>query len=427
MKTIFRFFGSTALLAGLVAAGSLGVFAQDAPAPDPCDLDAANAVYRKFTDNIKSTSLEGQKLAVAGGEEYVKKYEACEQFKVQVTYIKDYLPSLKKWIVEEEARQKKAALFTAFDNSIQASKWDESFSVGKQLLALEPDNLNILLVLGSIGSAETGKTPRNTKYNADSIMYAKSVIQKIGEGKTSQNYGAFQFSYVNKENAVSWMNYGIGMMMYFGQNNKKEALGYFYKATQSGTTKDLPQIYGIIGDYYFDEVKRLGEEIKVKTEAAGNKDTDETIALVAQLKGYAERATDAYTRAINLVKDPKAAKYKEGLVSARQTMYKLRFQKETGVNEFVAAQVSKPFPDPTTVPTPIVEADPADAPAAKPATQGSTPAAAPASGAKPATTPATNGTKPAATPATKKPVSTTGAASANSTAKKPAAKKKGTR
>lgn len=436
MKTIFRFFGSTALLTGLVAAGSLGVFAQDAPAADPCtNVDAANAIYKKFTDNYGVQTIPGQKAAIEAGDEYVKGYGACEQFKAQVTFVKDYLATARTRVGQMEEADTLKKLFDAFDTSVRAGKFDESFATGKSIMAKQPDNLNIPIILGSIGLAETGKTPRVTKYNADSISFAKTAIQKLNEGKTSPKFGALMYEYNSKDNALGWLNYSIGYQMFHGQNSKKEALGYLYKAAQTGTTKDVAQVYGIIADYYFDEVKRLGEEIKVKTQAANNQDTDETKALIAQLKGYAERATDAYGRAAKLAKD---AKYKEGLTKSMNDMYRLRFQKAEGATEFVAAQNAKPMPDPTVAPTPIVEADPADA--AKPATQGTTPAATtstttgtkpatttPTSGTKPAATPATNGTKPAATPATKKPVSVNGTTSSNTTAKKPVVKKKGTR
>lgn len=438
MKTIFRFFGSTALLTGLVAAGSLGVFAQDTPAPNPCDnIDGANGLYKKVTDNYGTQTIPAQKAAIEAGEEYVKVYGACEQYKAQVTFVKDYLPGAKTWVTKAGEAEEMNKLFGAFDTSVKAGKFDESFTIGKSITAKQPDNLNIPIILGSIGLAETGKTPRVTKYNADSISFAKTAIQKLNEGKTSPKFGALMYEYNSKDNALGWLNYSIGYQMYYGQSNKKEALGYLYKATQSGTTKDLAQVYGIIGDYYYDEVKRLGEDYAVKTKAANNQDTDETKAIVAQLKAYAERATDVYGRAAKLAKD---AKYKDGLNKSMSDMYRMRFQKTEGAAEFVASQNAKPMPDPTTVPTPIVEADPADA--AKPSTQGATtPAGAtatptagtkpanttPTSGTKPATTPATNGTKPAATPATKKPVSVNGTTSSNTTAKKPVVKKKGTR
>jgi hypothetical protein len=322
-------------------------------------------------------------------------------------------------------------------------------------MALDPENLDIMITMGSIGLDETAKNPRITKYNTDTLNYARTSLQKIGEGKASrQNWGVLQFAYKSKENAVGWLNYTIGYITYFDKGDKKGALPFLYKAAYNGVdTKKIPQVYGILGDFYFDEVKRLGEEIRLKTVASNSAPTpeaktvliNESKVLIAQLKGYAERALDAYARARSLVPatDPKQKAYRDGLTGQIDTIYNLRFQKPDGLNEFVAAQIQKPLPDPTTVPAPIVEVDPADVPPTTPGTTtpgtnpGTKPVTPATNGTKPAVTPATNGTKPPATAptTTKKPVSVNGTGSPSTTAtakakpvtKKPVVKKKGTR
>ena len=246
------------------------------------------------------------------------------------------------------------------------------------------------------------------------------------------------------------MNYTIGFVTFYGQNNKKEALPYLYKASQIASgAKLLPQTFGIMGDFYFDEVARLGEEIRVKTEAANKQENpeakkaliEETKALIAQSKAYAERGIDAYARAqanIDLKKKPASKGYYDSLGEQITKLYQLRFQTAEGKDAFVSKLIKTSLPDPSTVPTPIVEVDPADVPPAPgttaPGTKPVTPTPAPGT-AKPAVTPATNGTKPPATAptTTKKPVSVNGTGDSSTTAaakpatKKPVVKKKGTR
>ena len=471
MKTIFRFLGVVMVLAVL---GSAAIFAQDTPAapaaPGPCDnIEAREALEAKVRTNFDNKDYKIRQLAVDAGEEYIKTYGACEAQPIKdfIAYLNGYLPSTKKWIADTKKNSELAALFIRFDNALKndavtkTGNWDEVYSVGKQILALDPENLNILITLGSIGLDETAKNPRNTKYNNDTLNYARTSIQKINEGKTTNNFGVFQFSYAikenpkdpkskakmpeSKDNALGWLNYTVGYVTYFDKGDKKGALPFLYKAAYNGVdTKKIPQVYGILGDFYFDEVKRLGEEIRVKTIAAQNKPTDETNALIAQLKAYAERALDAYGRALNLVpaNDPRQKVYRDGLSAQIDTIYNLRFQKPDGRNEFVSAQIQKPLPDPTTVPTPIVEVDPAEVPPATPGTTapGTNPGTKPVTPApgtaKPAVTPVTNGTKPPATAptTTKKPVSVNGTGDSSTTAiaakrpvKKPVVKKKGTR
>jgi hypothetical protein len=464
MKTIFRFLGLAVLAAVFTVAGGTSIFAQDTPAapaaPGPCDnVEAREALETKVRTNFDNKDYKIRQLAVDAGEEYLKTYGTCEAQPIKdfITYLNGYLPPTKTWIAAERKRIELTSLFTRFDTALKndavtkAGNWDEVYSVGKQILALDPDNINILITLGSIGLDETAKTPRNTKYNNDTLNYAKTSIQKLNEGKTSKNLGVFQFAYKTKENALGWLNYTVGYITYFDKGDKKGALPFLYKGAYSGVdTKKLPQIYGILGDFYFDEVKRLGEEIRVKTVAANSAATPEaktaliaeTKVLIAQLKGYAERALDAYGRAKSLVPttDARQKAYRDGLSGQIDTIYNLRFEKPDGLTEWVAAQVQKPLPDPTTVPAPIVEADPADVPAPGTATPGTAPGTKPVTPAapgtaKPAVTPAANGTKPPATAptTTKKPVSvnTTGDSSTTADAKpatrKRVVKKKGTR
>lgn len=479
MKTIFRFLGLAVLAAVFTVAGSTSIFAQDPPAAaSPCDnVEAREALETKVRTNFDNKDYKIRQLAVDAGEEYIKTYSSCEAQPIKdfITYLNGYLPPTKTWIAAQKKSVELTSLFTRFDAALKndavtkSGNWDEVYSVGKQILALDPENINILITLGSIGLDETAKTPRNTKYNDDTLRYAKIAIQKLNEGKTSNNFGVFQFSYAvkenpkdpksktkipeSKENTLGWMNYTVGYVTYFDKGDKKGALPFLYKATQlNSDTKKIAQLYGILGDYYFDEVKRLGDEIKVKTEAANKQETPEaktaliaeTKTLIAQLKGYAERSIDAYSRAKNLVPANDAGKkaYRDGLTARIDTIYNLRFQKSEGLSEFVTAQVSKPLPDPTTIPAPIVEADPADVPPAPGTTTPGTPTkpvATPTPGtAKPGTTPVTNGTKPATTAptTTRKPVSANGASSTPTKSavtvstpkvKKPVAKKKGMR
>ena len=217
MKTIFRFLGLAVLAAVFTAAGGTSIFAQvtpaatpaaPAPAAGPCDsIEAREALETKVRTNFDNKDYKIRQLAVDAGEEYIKTYGACEAQPIKdfIVYLNGYLPPTKKWIAEEDRRIKLAALFTRFDAGLKndavtkTGNWDEVYSVGKQILALDPENINIIISLGSIALDEVVKTPRNNKYNEDTLRYAKMAIQKLNEGKTSNNFGVFQFSYAVKE------------------------------------------------------------------------------------------------------------------------------------------------------------------------------------------------------------------------------------
>ena len=66
---------------------------------------------------------------------------------------------------------------------------------------------------------------------------------------------------------------------------------------------------------------------------------------------------DALARAHKVAKDttPAEKEYKNNLYKGLQDLYKRRFEKEVGLNEWVAATTAKPFPDPTSTVQPVVE------------------------------------------------------------------------
>jgi hypothetical protein len=152
-------------------------------------------------------------------------------------------------------------------------------------------------------------------------------------------------------------------MTFFGENNKQAAVPIYYEVTKlPGSFQKTPAVYGTIGDYYYESVKTLGQE--VKTKIADQKDTDpddvktkkeaDIKATIAMLNGYAERAMDAYSRAYTIAKaDPKSGTYSANLYKAIQTLYTIRFQKQDGIDTWISSAVAKPFPDPSSPVTPI--------------------------------------------------------------------------
>ena len=458
MKTIFRFLALAMLVTAFSAASVTTSFAQD-------PLADKTALYKIYTDNYSAKEHEKRQLALDAAKSYVEKYGTNKEDEEQVNYFKKAIPDLEKGITKQKEdvanAGKKAArdkIINRFSTAVTASKTAsnpanlaETFAASKETLALNDENtLDVLLVISSIGYDQaSAKTPVDT-YNDDTINYSKMAIQKLEANTASANkkYGALGYEYLNKENtdgknnALNWMNYNIGYILYYrqGKDNpakKKEALPYFYKATKyTSSNQKNPTPYQAIGAWYLDEAIRIDKERQVKLAANGNKDNEETLAMVGEQKGYADRAIDAYSRAYKLAKNnPKSDKtYTDSLYTRLKDLYAFRYDnKTTGIDEFVAKVDSTPFPDPTTPITPVkIETT-------EPATTTSgttTPATTPATTKPPTTTPTP---KPATTPPTTKPptagtTTTTGStaetkptATVKPTAKKPAPKKKGTR
>ncbi len=455
MKTIFRFLALAMLLTAFSAASVTTSFAQDQAAEK-------KALYDTYIANYDKPELEKKEAAIAAAKQYVEKFGANADDKQQVDYFKTAIPDLEKAVaamkqkvIDDGNAKATQALFTRFDAALKGTGGkanpSETYAAGKEIVAKQPDFIDVVLVLGSVGFDQAVANPPVDTYNEDALTYAKMAIQKIEENKPSKtgNYGVLQYAYKNKENpdgksnALNWMNYNIGYILYYrqGKDNpakKKEALPYLYKATKyTSTNQKNPTAYQAIGAWYLDEAIRIDKERTAILTANGNKDNEQTLAMVGEQKGYADRAIDAYSRAYKLAKG--AAKpnkeYTDGLYTRLKELYAFRYDgKIEGIDAFVAKVDSTPFPDPTTAITPvkIETTEPAattsstttpvtTAPATKPATTTPTP--------KPATTPATTTKPPTAgtTTTTSSTAETKPAAAVKTNAKKPAPKKKGTR
>ena len=80
---------------------------------------------------------------------------------------------------------------------------------------------------------------------------------------------------------------------------------------------------------------------------------------VALFNGYNERILDAYGRAYKVTKDTPANKaYRDNLYKIMQDVYKRRFDKETGLDAYIASTTAKPFPNQTNEVQPVSTPDP---------------------------------------------------------------------
>lgn len=362
MKTIFRFFSMAAVVAGIAVTGAL--------AQDVCsDVDTPTAQYEKFLGlyNVKPPTEGNVQEAINIGKAFLEKFGACEAWKDQSAFVKPQVARLEKLLIKLADDK----MYARFDAAINSDNADELYAAGRDILAKYPDNINIMFVMAIVGPREVGK--KNMKYNGESLRYATALLEKIKAGtpfnrkdKSGQDtIGALKYE-MTKDNAISELKYSLAYVNFYGQNNKKGAMPYFYEVTQSnGFRKEFPPIYATIGDFYLDEAAPIGVEIAKLIEAIKTAPTEEdkvkineeVKAKVALFNGYTERAMDAYSRAWKFAKDdtPAGKKYKDGLLATIQDLYKRRFDKDTGVNEWVSTATAKPLPDPTSAVQPVVD------------------------------------------------------------------------
>ncbi len=382
MKTIFRYTHIALLLAAFIGIAAVTGYAQN-----PCEDAAGMAdLDGKFRNNYNK-GLAERKIAVEAGKDYIQKYGGCGELTEDfVTYLKASLPKMEERIKTDEAQIAKEKLYVRFDGAVKAKNWDEVYASGKEILAKEPDQLDVMITLGSIGYDELFEGRTNFKYNDDTLRYARQAIAAVESGKTSKTFGLFGWSFKDKQTALAELNLTIGYLTQVALKNKKDAAPFLYKVTQSTTpAAKNPIPYELIGRFYFDELNGLVEKIKAAeaaqspetdTPEAAQKKVDDIKALVAMANGTAERAMDAFSRAFNNAA-PKEVEYKKQMKQNVEAAYKLRFGKVDGVDTWIAGVSNKPFPNPTSPITPVSDPEttttsgsiptPVVTPAAKPA------------------------------------------------------------
>ncbi len=343
-------------------------FAQDVCA----DIEANTALYEEYTKNFKGT-LEQKKTAVKAGNEYIQKYAACADYEPQITYLKRAVPTLEKTIAEMEAEAAKQKRYARFNAAVPAGNAAEIFASGEDILKYEPEFIEIIIVLASVGLDEAA-VKQNDTFNSKAISFAKSAIKKIEGGKTSDTYGLFGWEYKTKENALGWMNYTIGYIEYYRLNSKESGLNYLYKATQMDSeVKDRDFIYVLMGERYAAKAEALNKEI-VEIIKAEEKETFESKTKFALSKGYVDRAIEAFAKGYevakaNMSKETDAAKktemtkYVDGLFNTLKTLYKFRYETVEEplaepelvqqLNSHIAAVSRKPLPSPTSEVQPV--------------------------------------------------------------------------
>mgnify|MGYP001038291854 CR=1 FL=1 len=346
----------------LMLSFSFGASAQE----NPCDK-----LYNgDFVPNYRSTDLTKLKLAIDSGKKFVEQCASEEGYKEPIEFVRKRLPDMEK-------KYNLGSAIERFNDAVKDSKnvkVDQAFSSGKEILTIEPkfaSSLDVMLTLASVGLDQA--LLNNKKYSNETLDYAKRAIEQLEANAPSKDYGLWGFIYKTKEfpdgrdNALAWMNYTIGYILYHHQGKKKDALPYFYKAIQyNSNVKKRPDVYQAIGDYYREEYNRLDDE-RIETAKRAQEETNEELKkqliekaknILALQKGYAERMMDAYARARSLAVNDKL--YQDSLYETIKVLYGVRFDgKKDGVDQYISSLISKPMPDPTTPVNPVIET-PAD-------------------------------------------------------------------
>ncbi len=430
MKTILR-----VLVLALLSVG----FTSISMAQDNTERDA---LYNKFLACYKEKTDEAKVRACQViGKEFLQKFGEDKDNQEVIDFVK-------KQVVRQDAYIKAIqsdARYARFNNALNSKNWAEVFAGGKAILAVEPDELDIMIIMASVGFDRASIDKVDT-YNADTIFYAKEVIKRVEGGAKSETWGPGSWSYITKaypdgkSNLLGWMNYTIGFIMNtrMGTTNAQmmtDSLQFFYKAQQyKSEVAQFPDLYIFFAKHYLlVKYNTAVDEYDVIKAKNNNVETDETRTKFGELKAIAERAADSFARALKIVNANPAKfpnkQFKDYLTTNLNNTYKVRFGDKAAtpvaVNAFVADTANKPFVSADTPIVPVIEVVATPPTTTPPTTMPNTkPTTLPANTKPTMTTPATKPATTPTTPATKPATKTT---TKPATTKKPVVKKKGTR
>jgi len=380
MKKLITFLSilTTIAILALPVAARNAVAQPDNSLQDPCSQEAKDALYQSFLKNRQADQ--------AKANEDAKKYLACPATQVTEAQQKiiDYL---KKWSTTYEKEVRKIQLPVLLYNE---QKYPEAYALGKQILADDPDNLNVLVHLGASGYLVAPL--KNPGLTSEAVGHARKALQLLESGQNLEKWEPL----ANRDVALAYLNYTIGSLTL--EQDPAAALKNLIKAAQYETPlKKSPYTYAYIAGAY--ETGAYAKQSEAyKTAFSGKDETPESKLALANINQIVDRMIDAYARAVALAgTDAKFAQAKASWQESLTTWYKYRNSDKTdGMNELVAGILAKPLPPEPTPLTVLPASTPATTPAANNAAGTNGTMTTPAGTTKPAsTTTPTTGTKPA--------------------------------
>jgi hypothetical protein len=324
-------------VAVMLAAFAVPVLAQS----KECNDENKAAWYDTFLKNYKGEPPQ-QKIAYDAAKLYLTSCPADPADKIA-----DFMKN--KFVIPYEAMTAGVTLKKQFEDAYKAKSYADEIKLGKQIVATEPDNSTVYIMMGVAGLGDESLLN-------DAAESAKKAIELVQTGKPFAPYES-------KDKALAALNYVIARSKL--KASPAEAIPYLIQAAKyDSDLKKNPQVYLDLAAAYNDGPRaKLTEEYKSKI-GPNQTETPESKLAFANLSQVLDRQIDAWARAAALAD----AANKTAIMGDLTELYKYTHKTDAGLNELVANVLSKPIPD---IPTPLTSL-PASTPSSTPATGGST-------------------------------------------------------
>lgn len=168
--------------------------------------------YEIYVTNYQSSNIEQIKIALGVAKAFVENYKKNQCLNKNIDYFKEAIPVLETWIkTQEEERHRRAEKLKQLkrlDAAYKSKNHIEFFDIGAEILRVEPNFLDLILVLAAIGFDQAKVQGNNSKFIGVTIRYAELAIKLLKSGKESEykDYGSYRYRYKTKMNALNKMN-----------------------------------------------------------------------------------------------------------------------------------------------------------------------------------------------------------------------------
>ena len=226
----------------------------------------------------------------------------------------------------------------SFYNAVEGKKYSDAFLIGKEILAEQPENTEVLMNLAFAGyNAFIGT--RDKTFNDDSAAFAKKTLQLFEAGKLPAAFAPFK----DQEEAIAFMNYVAGALGF--EKDMKDAVTYIYQSTlhQSVIKNSSESVY-LIATYYEALYETVSTDMKAKVAAKTISDAAVNTEM-EKVGKILDLMMDAYARAFKrgeAEKNPSAVQWKQRLAQ----VYKFRKNTDAGLTEYINYITTTALPAP---------------------------------------------------------------------------------
>lgn len=262
------------------------------------------ALYDRFLEARRNgVTSDAYKLA----KEYLEKFTNDGDVEI-VTYLKAYVARFEPDVRDE------------FTYAFLRQEYKKVFSIGKEILKDEPDNLRALLFVSYAGFKLVAVS-HDSSYKPETINYAKRALNVINADTKLTIHQFFK----NRVGALAWMNFIVGYLIY--KDEPLEAIRYIYESVQDEPSlKEINTPYGVLGRVYISEYKKAENDSAISPN---------------KKNAFLECAIDAFARAHVYSVDPHLnSMWLEELTY----VYKKRYgNNATGLSDYIKQIKNKPM------------------------------------------------------------------------------------